>query len=231
MENVQQSLRRAEALRQSLPGIEVRKDRYSIMARRIYNLQVFLLLSLVGTVIVSSLLVWRWSRLEVRVYQVDRFGDIRLLGPGEEIPVDGDVVVEAVLKDWIRWTRTVTKDRDLQAELILRSQVATRGEARERVQSDLESRNPYLISESETVQVEIEWVNRQPASESAWDVGWIERRKTRYGETEESWRAWITVAHREPQTQDELLFNPLGIVLETYEPILRSETNSLGRER
>lgn len=192
------------------------------LRRGIMALAVFLLISLGGNIYQSSLpkfLPWMVSINEENGEYFSA-GFATPLDPKDVLPKTTMSTLAKFIKNW----RSVTADQDLQdkmlEELIAYSSVATQTYLHEW----FSAHNPYKRAANVLVSTQMKGAPHQVA-QNAWRCEWTETVRDRKGKTIESvrWEATLTIAFVEQETIEQIIANPLGLMVAdiTANPLLQ----------
>lgn len=86
----------------------------------------------------------------------------------------------------------------------------------------IQEEEPFKTPEKESRRVKIESIVQQPNSPNTYEIEWIEQRFTPAGEEpSRRFRGLFTIEFMQPQTEDQLAVNPLGIFVTdfSYAPV------------
>ena len=156
------------------PGLVARRDRYGLLAARVWNLTVLLLVSSAVNLALSLLLLQLWSGYEIRTgfFAADELGELVPLGRAESIDRRDPRVVAGVLKHFARSMLTRSVDPSVQRSFVEEAESLTMGQARQRVQAYLRERNPFTARYGgSTAEVERREIAVLPVgAEGAWQI-------------------------------------------------------------
>lgn len=186
--------------------------------RRAHTLN--LLLSLLAAALLAGLL-YHSTRTRIRPYvvEVDHRGHAVAAGIAPEMPSPDERMILHALSVWIVRTRTVTTDRTLQEREILLAYAFTRGPAVARLNDWYRDHPPFARARRETVSVELESILALDESERRFRVQWTETVRSLSGAVTETqpWQAVVTVTVDPPERVEEVLTNPLGIAVSSFD--------------
>lgn len=158
------------------------------------------------------------------VYEVDKLGQTRSVGPIAASSKVDPRVVRTMLSDWINDARMVTVDVALQRRAILRvyAKLSPKDPATIKMNEWLNGnpeKNPFKRAETELAEVEIKSVLRQ--TPDTWQVDWVETTRDRSGAPKAApatWRALVTVYQAESNegTDEQLEANPASIFVREF---------------
>jgi type IV secretion system protein VirB5 len=152
---------------------------------------------------------------------------VELSGAGEVVRVQrADVLaapnanqIRAALRTWIIGARTVYSDpRALEAAVNQTyAETLPNSPAYERLAEYHRATNPYQRAGREAVTVEVNAV--LPLSGETWQVEWTETVRDGSGRTlqTESWQATLTVTISPPTDAAQIMANPLGLYVRTFD--------------
>lgn len=165
------------------------------------------------------------SKFVPYVYEVDKLGQTRAVGPIAASNKTHPRVVSSMLSDWINDARMVTVDVALQRRAILRvyAKLSPKDPATFKMKEWLNGnpeKNPFKRAESELVEVEIKSILQQ--TPETWQVDWVETTRDRTGAptaAAATWRALVTVYQAETNegtTDEQLRANPASLFVRDF---------------
>ena len=159
------------------------------------------------------------------VYEVDKLGQTRAIGPVEASSKVDPRVISSMLSDWINDARMVTVDVALQRRAVLRvySMLSPKDPATIKMNEWLNGtpeKNPFKRAEIELVSVEIKSILQQ--TPGTWQVDWMETTRDRTGSLKvppATWRALVTAYQAETSestTDAQLRANPTNLFVREF---------------
>ena len=174
-------------------------------------------LGVAALAVVGVVWIGAQSKLVPYVVEVNKLGEPAASRIASRAATADDRIIRAVLSRWVVEIRTVTADRELQAQFLRQAYalVQSSGSAwhviNEYFGNGKGPNSPLIRAAKETVAVEVGSVLRQ--SSQSWQLEWLERVRERSGAVTgtERWRALLTVEIQAPGSEEELRANPAGI--------------------
>ncbi|MBZ0069840.1 MAG: conjugal transfer protein TrbF [Thiobacillus sp.] len=159
------------------------------------------------------------------LYEVDKLGQTRGVGPISTTSKTDPRVVSSMLSDWLNDARMVTVDVALQRRAVLRvyAKLSPKDPATIKMNEWLNGnpeKNPFKRAETELASVEIKSILQQ--TPETWQVDWVETTRDRTGalKTEPAtWRALVTVYQAETNegtTDEQLRANPANLFVRDF---------------
>jgi len=182
-----------------------------------------LLLALLGLLTVGLLggLLFHSTRTHIQPYivEVDRHGQPVAAGPAAEMPEPDRRMILHALSLWLIRTRTVTTDRQLQRREIVQAYAYTRGPAVAHLNDWFRDSAPFKRADQQTVSVEIESILALDDTLRSFRLEWTETVRSAAGAVirEEPWQALVTLEVDPPERTEEVLTNPLGIFVVSFD--------------
>jgi type IV secretion system protein TrbF len=195
-------------------------ERYGsyIAQARTWRLTAFLSLG-IAAVAVSGI-VWIGSQNHVVPYvvQTDKLGDALAIQRADvAAPIDSRLIRSQLAK-WINDVRCVYTDVSAQRHLIdeAYAMVDQNAAAAEQLNGWFREHSPFTEAQTEIVSVQVQSV--LPLSANTWRVEWQEVSRSRDGSKVSSaqWQAVITIAIKPPTTDADILVNPTGLFVKTF---------------
>jgi type IV secretion system protein VirB5 len=135
-----------------------------------------------------------------------------------EITEPNNNQIRAALRSWIIGARTVYGDRRAQESLMdtTYAMILPSSSAYQTMSEYQTTNNPYVRSKKETVDVAVNSVLL--ADGSTWRIEWTETTKQLSGRVidTKAWQATATVITVPPNSEQELLLNPLGVKIKQF---------------
>ncbi len=126
--------------------------------------------------------------------------------------------IRAALRSWIIGARTVYGDKSAQESLMntAYAMVMPNSSAYQTLAEFQTANDPYVRAKKETVEVVVNSVLL--ADGSTWRIEWTETAKQLSGRVidTKAWQATITVITVPPNTEQEILINPLGVKIKQF---------------
>jgi type IV secretion system protein VirB5 len=194
------------------------------LERALRNWQLALFLALITLVVTTAALAKMAMGAQVVPYivEVGPDGSTRYAGPIKALDTTSEALVLHELEEFVWNLRLVSTDVEAQRELITRAfalaDTTVRGEL-ESYFSDPENDPRNIAQLGTTRKVENIDALRLPGSKEVFEVRWTERERGRRSFTNRAsrnYRALIKATRIADQTPEELLYNPLGIVITEF---------------
>lgn len=147
---------------------------------------------------------------------VDDFSQVTVLGSAEELNANHDRLIRAELYKWLRGIRSVHGDPDMMQEQLENAFSMISRDVAGRLNEDYSNpdRDPLLLARNYRRSIEVNQI-LQTDNEGNWRLQWVEITTNRSGGQSEAeqWEAFIHVENFPPRTSENILENPLGIVI------------------
>ncbi len=190
-------------------------ERYGDLIARAKNWRlVALLLALALLMAVGGLVAMGMqSRVQPYIVEVDGLG--RQVGGGfaQAIPIADDRLKRATVARWVNDLRSVVSDGVVQRQMIDRvyAHIAQGSVAQTQISDFYKSDPPQKRAASQIVTAEV--VAVYPSSPMTYEVEWVETIRNLQGaiESQQRWRASLTLAVNPPTDEVLAQVNPLGI--------------------
>ncbi len=192
-------------------------ERYGDYISQAHNWRVFALscVALLGVSLLGNVIQAKQFKVVPYVVALDELGNTHSAGVAQNLTSEVPKrVIQAEISNYISNWRNVTADADLQKRMLTRLIAFSADPTKEILQDWFNSNNPYKRAETMLVSVDLKGLPQQ-VSQNAWRVEWTEKEKNRQGKTlqEIQYEATITVAILPPETEEEILANPLGVMI------------------
>ena len=196
-------------------------DRYMRLA--VTNRNLWRVISCLIVIVVIAVMWLGWigslSKFKPVYVEVDKLGNIVKVDiAGKSKPFDPARVLTTEITRTIEDMRMVVGDRMLQKRMKKRlyAKVQKNSAARAFLDDMFEKRDPYEISKTMTIDVQI--VNKLPVGEKSWEIEWLEQkidpRGQKLGEPER-FRSVISVEMLPVEKDDVIELNPIGLFVST----------------
>ena len=151
------------------------------------------------------------SRVVPYVVEVDRLRQALAIGPAERSRASDAALLRYQLIEFIRRTRSVVSDGAAEKQLLDAAYSQASGSAVQFLNEHFQVKSPFVVMRERTVSVQVTTVLQLPASDS-WQIQWIETQRGLDGAVhkQERWQALLRAEVRAPESEEELLRNPLG---------------------
>lgn len=155
------------------------------------------------------------SRIQPFVIGLDRLGTPVAIGKPEATNFSDKKVIRSQLAQWIVSTRTVVTDAFAQRNFINHtfSMIEKGSSAESIVKRWMSEYVPFERAKTALVEINVQSVFAD--TEHTWRISWIETIRDRDGtvRSKKVWDALLTIAKHIPQTEQQVIANPLGIYL------------------
>ena len=179
-------------------------------------------LASIGVALVAVVgVVWigTQNRIVPYVVQTDRLGDAIAIRRADVSPPADPRLIRAQLARWVDDVRSVYVDVAAEKRVITEAYaMVDRNAASASALNDWFSHNdPFRRAQDDTVAVAVESV--LPLSATTWRVEWREDTRGRQGalESSQQWQATVTVSISPPTEEAEILVNPTGLYVESFD--------------
>ena len=198
---------------------QVWDDRIGSARQAAYVWRTIGLVALGLSTVMALALVWRSTTADVVPYviEVDQRGEVRLVGTPETQDWEpGEGVQQYFLRQWIHDVRSVSTDRSVVREQLVRAYDGVSGRAANLLDEYVADENPFEM-EDRTRTVEIEAVNKAGDGMS-WRVEWVEltRDSQGYRMSEERKVGIFELERIRPETREDVEKNALGLFVEYF---------------
>ena len=164
--------------------------------------------------------VWIGAQNHVVPYVVEtnKLGDALAIQRADvAAPIDSRLI-RSQLSKWINDVRSVYTDVSAQRHLIdeAYAMVDQNAAAAEQLNGWFREHSPFTEAQTEIVSVQVQSV--LPLSANTWRVEWQEVSRSRDGSKVSSaqWQAVITIAIKPPTTDADILINPTGLFVKSF---------------
>lgn len=193
-------------------------ERYGSYISQKRNWQIIALISMVITLIsvVYVGYMGTQNKLVPYVIEVDKLGNTNKIGMvSKEIDIKNPNVIKHSLNSFIFSWRTVWGNDASQRKFILDaySYLKPKTKTYNIVNEYFEKNNPFDRSKKENIRVKV--ISIVPQNIDTWQVEWEETTTTTTGEemVTDIYRGFFTIEQIIPQTEEQILKNPLGIFI------------------
>jgi type IV secretory pathway TrbF-like protein len=195
-------------------------ERYGsyIAQARTWRLTAFLSLGIAAVAVVGVVWIGSQNHVVPYVVQTDKLGDALPIQRADvAAPIDPRLI-RSQLGRWINDVRSVYTDVAAQRHLIdeAYAMVDQNAAAFEQLNGWFREHSPFTQAQTEIVSVQVQSV--LPLSANTWRVEWQEVARSRDGSKVSSaqWQAVITIAINPPTTDADILVNPTGLFVKTF---------------
>ena len=175
-----------------------------------------------GTLLLASTmaagLLWQSTRSTITPYvvEVTSAGEVRAVGPATEHYRPNDVQISYHLGQFIRKVRSLPLDPIVLRENWLEVYEAVTDRGATKLNEYARTTNPFGRVGRESIAIEVTNVVR--ATDSSFQLSWIERRYVNGAiSATESWTAILTLIIQPPRDEERLRKNPLGIYIDDFD--------------
>lgn len=128
-----------------------------------------------------------------------------------------EYMVEAVIRDFLRYTRAIHLDEELMMQNFNQASMWLSDDMKRKLSMEISQDNPFAHVGRLRREVEIETSLKMTAN--TWQYDFFEVVKDIYGreQSRTRMRGLFTITLREPETNNERYFNPLGIYIIEYD--------------
>ena len=196
-------------------------ERYGSYIAQAHAWRLVALASLCVALVAVIGVVWIGAQARIVPYivQTDRLGDAIAIRRADVSPPADPRLIRSQLARWVDDVRSVYVDVDAEKHLITEAYaMVDRNAAGAPALNDWFSHNdPFRRAQDDTVAVAVESV--LPLSATAWRVEWREDTRSRQGALESSqhWQATIGISINPPTDEAEILVNPTGLYVESFD--------------
>ena len=195
-------------------------ERYGsyIAQARTWRLTAFLSLGIAAVAVVGVVWIGAQNHVVPYVVQTDKLGDALAIQRADvAAPIDSRLI-RSQLSKWINDVRSVYTDVSAQRHLIdeAYAMVDQNAAAAEQLNDWFREHSPFTEAQTEIVSVQVQSV--LPLSANTWRVEWQEVSRSRDGSKVSSaqWQAVITIAIKPPTTDADILINPTGLFVKSF---------------
>ena len=196
-------------------------ERYGSYIAQAHAWRLAALASLCVALVAVIGVVWIGAQTHIVPYivQTDRLGDAIAIRRADVSPPADPRLIRSQLARWVDDVRSVYVDVDAEKHVITEAYaMVDRNAAGAPALNDWFSRNdPFRRAQDDTVAVAVESV--LPLSATIWRVEWREDTRSRQGALERSqhWQATIGISINPPTDEAEILVNPTGLYVESFD--------------
>ncbi len=195
-------------------------ERYGsyIAQARTWRLTAFLSLGIAAVAVSGVVWIGAQNRIVPYVVQTNRLGDALAISRADvAAPVDPRLI-RAQLARWVSDIRSVYTDVSAERHLITEAyaMVDQNSAAYEQLNGWFRENDPFSRAQTEIVDAQVQSV--LPLSANTWRVEWQENVRSRDGTKSSSyqWQAVITFAIKPPTSDADILANPTGLFVKTF---------------
>ena len=195
-------------------------ERYGsyIAQARTWRLTAFISLGIAAVAVSGVVWIGSQNRVVPYVVQTDKLGDALAIQRADvAAPVDPRLI-RAQLARWVSDVRSVYTDVTAQRHLITEAyaMLDQNSAAYEQLNGWFRGSDPFTRAQTEIVDAEVQSV--LPLSANTWRVEWQENVRSRDGAKSSSyqWQAVIAFAIKPPTTDADILANPTGLFVKTF---------------
>jgi len=195
-------------------------ERYGsyIAQARTWRLTAFLSLGIAAVAVVGVVWIGAQNHVVPYVVETNKLGDALAIQRADvAAPIDSRLI-RSQLSKWINDVRSVYTDVSAQRHLIdeAYAMVDQNAAAAEQLNGWFREHSPFTEAQTEIVSVQVQSV--LPLSANTWRVEWQEVARSRDGSKVSSaqWQAVITIAIKPPTTDADILINPTGLFVKSF---------------
>lgn len=200
-----------------LDGRREWNERYGsyIAEARSWRMAAFGAFAIAGAAVVGLGVIGAQNRIVPYVVEVNKLGDPVGVARADKAQLNDTRVIKASLARFVNNWRSVSPDIAVTRSRITEMYAMLSGsDPATMTMNEYMSKNPpNERAATETVTVEI--TNIVPVTGETWQIDWTESKRDRRGQLVEvsRWRASPTLAFRAPNSEVEILRNPIGIYI------------------
>ena len=192
-------------------------ERYGdyIAAKSNWQKIAFLLLLVVLILTASIAHIATSSRVVPYVVEVDKSGHVSKPLPLDEFARADQRIVRAYLSEYVQNARSITSDPMVQKRWLDKIYASSSQQVASYLNDYYRNNDPFSKSKSALIAVDVNTV--LPLSENSWQVDWEETSRGIDGMIfgKIRWRALIGTQIIPPKSQDEMMLNPAGILIQS----------------
>jgi type IV secretion system protein VirB5 len=195
-------------------------ERYGsyIAQARTWRLTAFLSLGIAAVAVVGVVWIGAQNHVVPYVVETNKLGDALAIQRADvAAPIDSRLIRSQLAK-WINDVRSVYTDVSAQRHLIdeAYAMVDQNAAAAEQLNGWFREHSPFTEAQTEIVGVQVQSV--LPLSANTWRVEWQEVARSRDGSKVSSaqWQAVIRIAIKPPTTDADILINPTGLFVKSF---------------
>lgn len=204
---------------QENPYLSARREwneRYGSYISRARTWQIIAIAALVVDAILAMSLVNMASQAKVQpfIVQVDKLGEAVAVKPADVAEIPDQKIIRFQLANFVTNARSVTPDPIVQKRWLDSIYAVSSSSAGAFLNDFYKKSNPFETARTTMVSVDIE--TALPLSEKTWQLQWTETRRGLNGQTDSitRWQAVLNIAIYPPTTQQQIVANPTGIVID-----------------
>lgn len=205
------------------PYLLARRLRANAYYRQAWHLWIavftnLVLLALLFLLVAAYIRLAHRTQIRPYVVEVDRHGTAVAFEPADVLAEPNERMKLHTIALWLRATRSVTADREIQRDLVWQAHAYTSDRAINLLNSWWRRDSPFARAENYTVTVEILSL-LEAGDDDQFKVQWLEHFHDAQGNPlrDERWEAFLTLAVDPPKVVEEVLTNPLGISIADFD--------------
>jgi type IV secretory pathway TrbF-like protein len=172
------------------------------------------LVSLVGTIYLGA-----QPKVVPHIVQVDRIGAPTYLGPVGQSARDyrpSDASLKYHLRRFIAATRTISSDQAVMKRNWIDAYTLITQSAANHLNAYAQQTDPFKRGEQERISVDVSAILQLSAD--TWQADWVEKTWDKAGNEVGSavWRGTFRVALRTPESEEQLVSNPIGLFIDEF---------------
>jgi len=195
-------------------------ERYGDYISRTRTWQFVAILSVAISGVLGTALVYvaGQSKVQPFIVKVDKLGQAVAVGSAEKAGRSDETIIRYQLANFITNVRSVTPDGIVQRRFLDSAYSICTANATEYLNSYFTSKDkahdPWEIAKSSIIAVEIH--SAIPLSDKSWEILWTESKRGLSGGVidETRWKAIINIASFIPKTQEQIIKNPTGVIID-----------------
>lgn len=204
---------------QESPYVAARREwneRYgSYIARaRTWQLVALAALGLCAVLALSLVKIASQAKVQPFIVEVDKLGEAVAVKPADMAGMPDQRIVRFQLANFITNARSVTPDPIVQKRWLDSIYAVSTSSTATFLNDYYKKTDPFNTARTAMVAVDIQ--SALPLSKTTWQVQWTETRRSLNGQTDgiTRWQAVLNIAVYPPTTQQQIVANPTGVVID-----------------
>lgn len=154
------------------------------------------------------------SRVQPFVVQVDKLGEAVAVRPADVAAMPDERIIRFQLANYITSARSITPDPVVQKRWLNSIYAVSTTSAAQFLNDHYKKDDPFNTGRTSLVAVDIQ--TALPLSKNSWQINWTETRRSLSGQTEgiTRWQAILNLSVFTPTTQQQIIANPTGILID-----------------
>ena len=191
-------------------------ERYGsyISRARTWQLVALAAIGLCAVLSLSLVKIASQSKVQPFVVEVDKLGEAVAVKPADMAGMPDQRIVRFQLANFITNARSVTPDPIVQKRWLDSIYAVSTSSAAAFLNDYYKKTDPFNTARTSMIAVDVQ--SALPLSKSTWQVQWTETRRGLNGQTEgiTRWQAVLNIAVYPPTTQQQIVANPTGVVID-----------------